>query len=123
MCRRIMGNLNLFRSTRDAYSDRAAFDHHPTTKHKEQSPFPDQIKGMWFCLKNEFFKVKTGRMPYQYPLKGVCSLQKPVQKTCMQVKEKGEKKVRGKFDEKLHDSFPAFRKFTFDRVLAAEDNV
>ena len=62
-------------------------------------------------------------MPYQYPLKGVCSLQKPVQKTCMQVKEKGEKKVREKFDERLHDSFPAFRKFTFDRVLATEDNV
>ena len=123
MCRRIMGKLSLFCSTRDVYSDRAAFDHHPTSKHKEQSPFPDQIKGMWFCLKNAFFKVRTGRMPYQYPLKGACSLQKPGQKTCMQVKEKGEKKVGQKFDEKLHDSFLAFHKFTFDRVLATEDNM
>lgn len=118
-----MGNLNLFRSTRDAYSGRDAFDHHPTTKHQEQTPFPDQIRGLWFCLKNGFFAVKTGRIPYQYPLKGVSNLQKPVQKTCMKVKEKGEKKVREKFDEKLHDSFPAFRKFSLGRVVAAEDDV
>ena len=122
MCRRIMGNLNLFRSARSAYSNPEAFDHHPTTKHKEQTPFPDQIKGMWFCLKNGFFKVKSGRIPYQYPLQGVSSLQKPVQKTYMQVKEKGEKKVREKFHEKLHDSFPAFRKFSFDKVVATHND-
>ena len=117
-----MGNLNLLSSTRDAYSSQQAFDHHTTTKHKEQTPFPDQLKGMWFCIKNGFFKVTSGKIPYQCPVKGVQSLQKPVLKTYFQVREKGEQKVREKFEEKLHDSFPSFRKFSLDRVLDAEND-
>lgn len=50
-----MGNLDVLGATRETYASHQAFDHHTTTKHKEQSSFPDQIKGMWFCVQNVFF--------------------------------------------------------------------
>ena len=77
---------------------------------------------MGFCVKNGFFKVTSGKIPYQCPVKGVQSLLKPVLKTYLQVKEKGEQKAREKFKEKLHDSFPSFQKFSLDRVLNAEND-
>ena len=50
-----MANVQLFGQVRRAYADKQAFDVHVTSKHKEQDPFPDQLKGMWFCLKERFF--------------------------------------------------------------------
>ena len=85
-----MGNLNLFGLTRATYSNKEAFDYHPTSRHKEQSFFPDQLKGMWFCVKNKFFEVSSGK--------------------------RGEKKVEEKFEEKLHDCFPSFQKLSFEKV-------
>lgn len=87
-----MGNLKLLSSTRGAYSNPQAFDHHPTAKHKEQTPFPDRLKGMWFCLKNGFFKVNGERIPYQYPLKGVANAQKPVLKHIFKLKKREKRK-------------------------------
>ena len=122
MCRRLMGNLKLFGSTRSAYSNPKAFDYHPTTKHKEQSPLPDQLKGMWFCLRNGFFKVSSERIPCQYPLQSTVDAQKNVSKMFWEIKEKGEKKVKEKFEAKLHDCFPAFRKFSLERLVSAESD-
>ena len=122
MCRRLMGNLNLFGSTRSAFSNKEAFDYHPTTKHKEQSSFPDQIKGLWFCVKNNFFSVSSGKVPCQFPLLSPSTIQKPVPKLAINVKEKGEKKVKEKFEAKLHDCFPAFRKFSFERISVTADH-
>ena len=34
------------------------FDVHPTSAHSILTSLPDQFKGAWFCVKNEFFKVK-----------------------------------------------------------------
>lgn len=114
-----MSNLKLFGSIRSAFSNPQAFDYHPTIKHKEQSPLPDQLKGMWFCLKNGFFKVSSGRIPCQYPLQGTPDLQKHVSKMFWGIKDKGEMKVREKFESKLHDCFPAFRRFSLERLVSA----
>ncbi|CAB4012756.1 Hypothetical predicted protein [Paramuricea clavata] len=46
MCQRLMGNLDILGSTRNAYASRQAFNIHPTTKHTEQSSFPDQVKDL-----------------------------------------------------------------------------
>ena len=117
MCKRLMGNLNLFGLTRATYSNKEAFDYHPTSRHKEQSSFPDQLKGMWFCVKNKFFEVSSGKIPYQFPIEGSSAVPKAVPKLVIAVKERGEKKVEEKFEEKLHDCFPSFRKFSFEKVV------
>lgn len=123
MCKRLMGNLNLLDSVRTAYSNKEAFDNHPTTKHKEQSSFPEQIMGMWFCIQNKFFEVSCGKVPYQYPLQGNLPITKPVPKLAMNVKEKGERKVKENFATKLHDCFSSFRKIYFEKVAVSEDNI
>lgn len=117
MCQRLMGNLDILGSTRNAYASRQAFNIHPTTKHTEQSSFPDQVKGMWFCVQNGFFELSGSDVPNEYPLKGP-AIQKHVPKMLMQVKEKGEDKVREKFEGKLHECFPSFRQFSFQRISA-----
>lgn len=111
-----MGNLNLFGSTRSTYSNKEAFNYHPTSKHKEQSSFPDQLKGMWFCVKNKFFEVSSEKIPYQFPVEGRSTVPKAVPKIVIDVKKRGEKKVEEKFEAKLHDCFPSFRKFSFEKV-------
>ena len=113
-----MGNLDVLGSTRATYANREAFDHHVTKKHKEQSSFPDQIKGMWYCMLNGFFVVSGSTVAYEYPLKGP-AIQKPVRQAFMQVKEKGEQKIKEKFEEKLHDCFPSFRHFLLERVMSS----
>ena len=114
-----MGNLDVLGSTRATYASRQAFDHHVTKKHKEQSSLPDQIKGMWFCMRNEFFVVSGCNVVYEYPLKGP-AIQKEVRQAFVKVKEKGENKIKEKFEEKLHDCFPAFRHFLLKRVLSSQ---
>ncbi|KAL9978530.1 hypothetical protein ACROYT_G016057 [Oculina patagonica] len=55
---RLMANVQLFGQVRRAHADKEAFDAHVTTKHKEQDPMADQLKGMRFCLKEIFFQPK-----------------------------------------------------------------
>ncbi|KAK3745448.1 hypothetical protein QZH41_016246 [Actinostola sp. cb2023] len=50
-CQRIMANVQFIGNVRRLYADKEAFDVHPQLKHTEQSAFPDQIKGMWFSLR------------------------------------------------------------------------
>ena len=57
-------------------------------RHKEQSSWPDQLKGMWFCTRNGFFAVSGSTVAYEYPLKGP-AIQKPVRQAFVQVKDKG----------------------------------
>jgi len=42
-------NLDALGAIRNAFGGREAFNVHPTTHHSEQDPFPDQMKGNWFC--------------------------------------------------------------------------
>ena len=109
MCKRLMGNLDVLGSTRATYASRQAFDHHTTKRHKEQSSWPDQ---------NGFFVVSGSTVAYEYPLKGQ-AIQKPVRQAFVQVKDKGENKIKEKFEEKQHDCFPSFRQILLERVLSS----
>jgi hypothetical protein len=110
-----MANLNLLGSVRKAYYQ--PFNYHQTTKHKIQSSMPDVIKGLWFCLHNEFFKVSPGKVAVEYPIKTTTGAEKKVSKSCIDVIPKGENKVKDKFEEKLHECFPSFRLTSFECIL------
>ncbi len=114
MCERLMGNLDLLGSARRAYLK--PFNYHQTVKHKEQSSFPDIIKGMWFCLTNKMFQSSPGRAATEYPLSDTPCKQKSVSKYCLDVVNKGEKKITEKFEAKLHESFPSFRQTSLQRM-------
>lgn len=120
MCERIMGNLDVLGSVRRAYSE--PFHFHQTTKHKEQSSFPDVVKGMWFCLVNHFFKASTGKVVFEFPLAGATGPEKAISKSCMDVVMKGEKKVEDKFESKLHESFPSFRRISLQNVQVSQSD-
>ena len=62
------------------------------SRHKEQSSFPDQLKGMWFCVKNKFSEVSSGKIPYQFPIEGSFAAPKAIPKLVIAVKQRGEKK-------------------------------
>ena len=77
---------------------------------------PDVVKGMWFCVANNFFTVSSGKVAMEYSLKSATVLKKLVSKVCMRVVEKGEKKVKDKFESKLHKSFPCFTKLPLEKL-------
>lgn len=61
MLQRLMANIDLLIQTRKSFQARDAFNVHPTTKHKEQDPFPDQLKAAHFILRRRFFQYVPGR--------------------------------------------------------------
>ena len=69
MMERLIANIDMFGMTRKSFHSRDAFNIHPTTKHREQDPFPDQLKAAYFVLKNKSLKpylerkaVKSSKM-------------------------------------------------------------
>ena len=126
MCKRLMGNLNLLRSVRSIYSQPNSFNYHQTTKHKTQSALPDVIKGMWFCIRNKLLQdqlVSQGSIPLELPLRRTNEVPKKVRKCFIEVTSKGEKKVKDKLKEKLHESFPLFRLTSLESVLEQEEDI
>lgn len=126
MCKRLMGNLNLLRSVRSIYSQPNSFNYHQTTKHKTQSALPDVIKGMWFCIRNKLLQdqlVSQGSIPLELPLRRTNEVPKKVRKCFIEVISKGEKKVKDKLKEKLHESFPLFRLTSLESVLEQEEDM
>ena len=72
MCEHMMANIQIIEATRKAFMSTKAFDVHPTKKHSEQDPFPDHIKGMWFCLREEVVSCVEGRNVIRhFPLDGL----------------------------------------------------
>ncbi len=114
-CQRIMANVQLFGNIRHAYSAKEAFDVHPTKRHTEQSPFPDQLKGLWFCLREGMFEYVEGRKEaISFPKEdGKAS----IPKSKVSIVEKGVAKVKANFSRKLHDCFPSVRKVSLDNVM------
>jgi len=107
MCERITSSIDLFKAVRKAYSSRQGFDKHTTQRHHVPDSFADQLKGMWFCLKNGLLKgVQSDDPPDVYTLEGSGKPSGKVQKCLLNVKEKGTKKVAEKFKDKLYESFP-----------------
>ena len=112
-----MANIQFLQNVRNTYSNKDAFDVHPTKRHKEESPFPDQLKGMWFCLKEGFFDYVQGRTEIlQCPKQPDSTQPKYVPNSCVSVYQKGIKKVQDNFKRKLHECFPAMRLYTFSTV-------
>ena len=61
MLQRLMANIDLLIQTRKSFQARDAFNIHPTTKHTEQNPLPDQLKAAHFILRKRFFQCVPGR--------------------------------------------------------------
>jgi hypothetical protein len=85
-----------------------------------QSSLPDVVKGMWFCLVNHFFKASTGKVVMEFPLGNETGRNKPISKSCMDVVMKGKKKVEDRFEAKLHESFPSFRRISLRNVQVSQ---
>ena len=60
MLQRLMANIDLLNETRKSFQGCDAFNVHPTTKHTEQDPLPDQVKAAHFILRNQFLKYVQG---------------------------------------------------------------
>lgn len=96
MLQRLMGNVDMIGAARKAYHSREAFDVHPTTRHSEQDPFPDQIKAASFILKSKLLKPDTTRTTAQtYDGPGLISAPN------MDAYATGKKKVKDNFNRKL----------------------
>lgn len=107
MCKRITSSIDIFKAVRKMYLSRKGFNEHSTKRHSVPNSYKDQLKGMWFCLKNDFFKWnESSEAPRTYELgcNGIASQKVP--NNLLDVKEKGEKKIMDNFNEKLYTSFP-----------------
>lgn len=97
-------NLDVLGAIQNAYGGREAFNVHLTSPHGEQSPFPDQLKGMWFSLKQKFFEPPEDqdfipKLSYEGEEIGRVST------TLVDVYEKGKDKVAQHFGRKLFNTF------------------
>lgn len=61
MLQTLMANLHLIGVVRGAYHPGEPFNIHPTSRHCEQDPFPEQIKAMSFILASKFLNPDTTR--------------------------------------------------------------
>lgn len=100
MLKRLMANVELFGTTRAAFRAREAFNVHPTTKHTEQDPFPDQIKAMQFILRKKFLKPDIGRNTVEkFNGKGAIS------SSNVDAYAAGKKKVQDNFNRKFYSIY------------------
>ena len=100
----LCANLETVGRVRSAFSGHEAFNVHHTSHHTEEDPFPDQLKGMWFCTHKKFFRPDND-----------CSTVNVISDTCgetgilparlFDVYGKGNEKVKLKFGRKLFDIF------------------
>ena len=109
MCQRLMANVDMLKLIRAAYVGKQGFDIHHSSRHSEQTSFPDQLKGAWFCLQKEFFKNAKRKDVECYPLdnKGIAKGVLP--SNLINIDDKGKKKIKLTFKEKLYDCFPDLR--------------
>lgn len=106
-----MGSIDLFKVSREAYTSKAGFDEHTTTRHSVPDPFADQLKGAWFCLRNGLLdpNKEPNDVPNCYPLDGQGKPSGKVSKAFIDVDEKGRAKISENFKFKLYESFPDIR--------------
>lgn len=109
MCQRLMANIDMLKLVRAVYTGKEGFDVHHTSRHSEQTAFPDQLKGGWFCLQKEFFKSTNRQEVKCYPLDKNGNTEGKVPKNLINVVEKGKTKVKETFKTKLYECFPDLR--------------
>ncbi|KXJ07109.1 hypothetical protein AC249_AIPGENE17274 [Exaiptasia diaphana] len=96
-------NVGILGAIRGAYEGRCAFNVHPTRKHSEQDPFPDQLKGIYFCLEEKFFDICDQDFIDKLSNNGE-NIGK-VSQTLTDVHKKGQLKVTENFGRKLFNTF------------------
>ncbi len=107
MLKRLMVNIEAFSTIRAAYSSPSAFDVHPTSHHKEQDPIHDQLKAMWFCLKeNVISDDASDDVIPKMTKEGNC--EGNVQQSLIDVYSKGKLKVKQQFSRMLYEKFNVF---------------
>ena len=111
MCQRLMGSIDLFKTTRAAYTAKEAFDVHSTYRHSVPDSYRDQLKGAWFCLHNDLLlpSESENEMPKCLPVDGKGGKDGKVSKCFLEVQEKGCKKIADNFKTKLYECFPDLR--------------
>lgn len=109
MCKRLMGNIDLLKFVRKTYMGKEGFDMHNTSRHSEQSPFPDQIKGAWFCLQRGFFVNAKRKEVECYPVDKKGEAVGKVPQNLLDIVKKGKSKISKQFKAKLYESFPDLR--------------
>ena len=88
-----MVSIYLFKAVRKAYSLKKGFDEHTAQRHHVPNSFPDQLKGMWFCLKNGFLTgTQSSDDTDVYSLEGSGKPSGKVQICLLDVYEKGNNK-------------------------------
>ena len=97
-------NLDALGAIRNAYGAREAFNVHPTSHHSEADPFPDQLKGMWFCLQQKFFDPPEDR-DYIPKLSNKGDVSGNVSLTLVDIYEKGKQKISETFKRKLFNTY------------------
>lgn len=107
MLKRLMVNVDAFSTIREAYSDESAFNVHPTSHHKEQDPLPDQLKGMWYCLKHKIIAVNvTDSTIPKLTKEGGDSGKIP--QSLVNVYAKGQDKVKQNFSRMMYAKYNVF---------------
>lgn len=77
------------------------------TRHNtEQTPFPDQLKGAWFCLQKGFFTNSSRKEVECFPFDKKGGTEGKIPKNLINVVEKGQAKIKENFKAKLFESFP-----------------
>lgn len=109
MCQRIMGSVDLLKSCRAAYKSKESFDVQYTSRHSEQSPFPDQLKTGWFCLTKEFFSNKGRKDVRAIPVGKKGAFQDKITSKVVSSYHKGEQIIKKNFKTKLYECFPDLR--------------
>ena len=100
----LAANLDCLGAVRNAFGGHEAFNVHPTTHHSEQDPFPDQLQGMWFCLKQKFLDP-PGDQDFIPKLSNKGEENGKVSNTLVDVYKKGKSKVTENFGRKLYSTF------------------
>ena len=109
MCKRLMGNIDLLKFVRKVYMGKEGFDMHSTSRHSEQSSFPDQIKGAWFCFEARFLCECQAKEVECYPVDKKGEAAGKVPQNLLDVIKKGKSKISEQFQGKLYESFPDLR--------------
>ena len=112
-------NLEALGAVRSVFGGREAFNVHPSSHHTEQDPFPDQLKGMWFCLQKKFFDPPEDQnfvpqLTNKGEEKGKVSI------TLVDVYKQGKVKVTQNFGQKLFSAFKVFSDVDIARDRAEE---
>ena len=109
MSERIMGNINLFKLVRAKYKSKEGFNVYHTSRHSEQSQFPNQLKGAWFCSRNNFFSDKSRPEIPCIPLDKKGQSEGKLSSKFISVLDKGIKQFQDDFKTKLFACFPDLR--------------